>query len=84
MPLVWHTGRWTDYGLINSFQVVNCFRDLKDSDVLESEKEPEVTGEGRNKPFTIFDVVSHINDGQESNLSSQSQVSACTKIILVQ
>lgn len=62
---------------------MNCFRDLKDSNVLESEKETEVTGEGGNKPFTIFDVVSHISDGQESNLSSQSQVSACTEIILV-
>jgi hypothetical protein len=69
---------------MNSFQVVNCFRELKDSDVLESEKETEVTGEGENKPFTIFDVVSHVSDGQESSLSSQSQVSACTKIILVQ
>lgn len=63
---------------------MNCFRELKDSDVLESEKETEVTGEGGNKPFTIFDVVSHVSDGQESSLSSQSQVSACTKIILVQ
>lgn len=63
---------------------MNCFRDLKDSNVLESEKETEVTGEGGNKPFTIFDVVSHIIDGQESNLSSQSQVSACTEIILIQ
>jgi hypothetical protein len=57
---------------------------LKDSDLLESEKETEVTGEGGNKPFTIFDVVSHVSDGPESNLSSESQVSACTKIILVQ
>jgi hypothetical protein len=57
---------------------------LKDSDVLESEKETEVTGEGRNKPCTIFDVVSDINDGQESNLSLHSQVSTCTKLILVQ
>lgn len=62
---------------------MNCFRELNDSDVLESEKETEVAGEGGNKPFTIFDVVSHVSDGQESNLSSQSQVSACTKIILV-
>jgi hypothetical protein len=69
---------------MNSFQVVNCFRELKDSDVLESEKETEVAGEGKNEPFTIFDVVSHVSDGQESNFSSQSQVSACIKIILVQ
>ena len=62
---------------------MNCFRELKDSDVLESKKETEITGEGGNKPFTIFDVVSHISDGQESNLSSQSQVGACTKIISV-
>jgi hypothetical protein len=57
---------------------------LKDSDILESEKETEVTGEGGNKPYTIFDVVSRISDGQESNLFPQSQVSACTETILVQ
>ena len=62
---------------------MNCFRDLKDSDVLESEKETEVTSEDGSKSVTIFDVVSHISGEQESNLSSQSQVSACTEIILV-
>jgi hypothetical protein len=56
---------------------------LKDSDVLESEKETEVTNEDGSKSVTIFDVVSHISGEQESNLSSQSQVSACTEIILV-
>lgn len=62
---------------------MNCFRDLKDSDILESETETEVTCEDGNKYVTILDVVSHINDKQESNLSSQSQVSTGTEIILV-
>lgn len=62
---------------------MNCFRNLRDSDVLECEKETEVPCEDGSKSFTVFDVVSHTNDGQESNLSSQSQVSACTEIILV-
>jgi hypothetical protein len=33
----------------NRLKVLNCFQDLKDSDILESEKETEVAGEGGNK-----------------------------------
>jgi hypothetical protein len=52
---------------------------LKDSDVLESEKETKVCVEDGKKCLTIVDVVNHMNDEQESNsLSSESQVSACT------
>jgi hypothetical protein len=57
---------------------------LKDSDVLESEKEDKVSVEDGRKSLTVVDVVSHMNGEQESNsLSSKSQVSACTEINLV-
>jgi hypothetical protein len=47
--------------------------------VLETEKETSEDG----RCFTILDVVSYMNNGQESNVvSSQSQVSACTEINL--
>lgn len=62
---------------------MNCFRDLKNSDILESDKESKVSDEDEEKSITIVDVVSHINDGKESNLlSPQSEVSDCTKINL--
>lgn len=62
---------------------MNCFRDLKDSDVLESEKETKVSTEDGEKSITIVDVVSHMNDEQEGNsLFSKSQVSTCTEINL--
>ncbi|XP_021940024.1 probable RNA polymerase II nuclear localization protein SLC7A6OS, partial [Zootermopsis nevadensis] len=58
----------------NRLKVVNCFRDLKDSDVLESEKETKVSTEDGEKSITIVDVVSHMNDEQEGNsLFSKSQ-----------
>lgn len=62
---------------------MNCFRDLKNSDVLESEKETKVSDEDGKKSLTVVDVVSHIDDREESkSLSSESQVSACTEITL--
>jgi hypothetical protein len=59
---------------------VNCFRDLKDLDVSETEKQTRVPNQDE-RPCTILDVVSYTKNGQESNpVSSQSQVSACTEI----
>jgi hypothetical protein len=58
---------------------VNCFRNLKDLDGFETEKETEVSNQD-GRSFTVLDVVSCVNKEQESNLvSSQSQVCACTK-----
>lgn len=60
---------------------MNCFRNLKDVDVIETEKESEVSDQDGRKFFTVFDVVSCVNDAQESNpATSQPQVSVCTKI----
>jgi hypothetical protein len=67
-------------GFNNPFQVVNCFRHLEDLDVFENEEGTEVSNED-GRSFTVLDVVSCMNNGQESNpVSSQSQVSACTEI----
>jgi hypothetical protein len=53
---------------------------LKDLDVSETEKETKVSNQD-GRPFTVLDVVSCTNNGQESNpVSSQSQVSAYTEI----
>jgi hypothetical protein len=50
-------------------------------DVIETEKESEVSDQDGRKFFTVFDVVSCVNDAQESNpATSQPQVSVCTKI----
>jgi hypothetical protein len=52
---------------------------LKDLDVSETEKETEVSDQD-GRSCTVLDVVSCVNNGQESNLvSSQSQVCACTE-----
>jgi hypothetical protein len=53
---------------------------LKDLDVLETEKETEVSNQDE-IPFTVLDVVSYMDNGQENNpVSSQSQVSACKEL----
>ncbi|XP_069691636.1 probable RNA polymerase II nuclear localization protein SLC7A6OS [Periplaneta americana] len=64
----------------NRFKVVNCFRDLKESEILESEKKPTQSDEDRKEPLTIVDVVSHkVDEKESSSQSTQSQVEVDTR-----